>query len=99
MPAALQFVQRPDHAGSTDVEVLQRQRCPPAVPLLSRPEPVVIECGGGIRGDRGDRIADSRRIPGLVDQGLELIRFVEDRASLVARTSTRRAVLRARADG
>jgi len=44
----------------------------------------VIERGGGIVGDRGDGVTDARRIPRLVDQGLELRRFVEDRVSLIA---------------
>jgi hypothetical protein len=44
----------------------------------------VIERGRCVRGDRGDGVANSSRLPRLIDQGLELRRVVEDRVSLIA---------------
>jgi hypothetical protein len=75
--AAPQRVERPDHAGRTDIEALQRQRLLPPVPVVRRPQRVGIECRVGVGDDRGDRVLGARWNPQLVGQRLELRRFVE----------------------
>jgi hypothetical protein len=77
-----QRIERPDHAGRTDIEVLHRQRRLPPVPFVCRPERSEVERRVGVGDDRGDRILDARRIPRLVAQRLELRRFIEHDASL-----------------
>jgi hypothetical protein len=74
-----QRVQRPDHAGPTGVEALQRQRLVLSVPFVRGPERLRVERRVGVRDDRGDRILDPRRHPRLVDQSVELRRLVEHR--------------------
>jgi hypothetical protein len=43
----------------------------------------------GVGDDRGDRVLDAGRIPRLVDQRLELRRFVKQGASLPAKGTVR----------
>jgi len=85
--ASPERVERPDHAGRPDVEVLQRERLLPPIPFVRGPERIGVERGGGIRDDRGDGVFDPRRIPRLVDQRLELRGFVEDRPSVHVRAA------------
>ena len=72
MTASPQRIERPDHTGRTDVEVLHRQRCLPPVPFVGGPERIEIERRVGVADDRGDRVSDACRIPPLVGQRLEL---------------------------
>jgi hypothetical protein len=72
MAASPQRVERPDHAGPAEVEVLERQRLLPPVPFVRGPERVGVERRVSVGDDRRDRVLDARRIPGLVDQRLEL---------------------------
>jgi hypothetical protein len=72
--AASERVERPDHGGGADIEVLERQVRPPAVPLVRGPERRCIERRIGVRDDRGDRVSDTSRVPRLVGQSLELRR-------------------------
>ena len=81
--ASPQRVERPDHAGRTDVEVLQRQRLLPPVPFVRGPERVGIERRVSVGDDRGDRVHDARGIPRLVGQRFELRWFVEHGVSLL----------------
>ena len=75
--APLQDVERPDDAGRADVEILQRQRRLPAVPLVRRPQLVAAVRGVGVRDDLADRCADAPLVPRLVRQRLECLRPVE----------------------
>ena len=72
-----QRVERPDHARSTDVQVLERQRRIASVPLMRWPERIVDERRIGVPDDRSDRIFDTRRNPRPFDQRLELRRLIE----------------------
>jgi hypothetical protein len=82
MAASPQRVERPDHAGRTDMESLQRQQLLPPVPFVRRPERSGIELRVAVGDDRRDRIFDACRIPRLVGERLELRWFVEHGASL-----------------
>jgi hypothetical protein len=75
--APSQRVERPDHAGSTHVEVFQRQRLFPPVPFVRGPELVEIKRRVGVGDNRGDHVLDAGRNPRRVDQRLELRRLVE----------------------
>jgi hypothetical protein len=77
MAASPQRVERPDHAGRTDVESLQRQRLLPPVPFVGGPERIGIERRVGVGDDRGDRVLDARRVPRLVSQPLKLSWLVQ----------------------
>jgi hypothetical protein len=77
-----QRVERPDHTGRTDMEVLHRQRLLPPIPVVRGPECLEIERRVGVGDDRGDRVLDARRIPRLVGERLKLRWFVEHGASL-----------------
>jgi hypothetical protein len=70
--ASPQRVERPDHAGRTNVEALQRQRLLPPVPFVRGPERIEIKRRVGVGDDRGDRVLDAHRIPRLVGQPLKL---------------------------
>ena len=76
-PRAAQHVERPDHAGRADVEVLHRRRRLPAVPLVGRPERVGVVRRVDVGDDRADRVADARFVPRRVGQRLERLRPVE----------------------
>ena len=95
MAAPPKRVERPDHAGRTDVEILHRHRLLPPVPFVGGPELLGVERSVSVRDDRGDRALDARGIPRLFDQRLELRRLVEHAASLVqGRSGTLRRVQR-----
>ena len=82
MAASPKPVERPDHAGCPNVEVLQRQRLLPPVPFVGGPERIGIERRVNVGNDRGDRVHNARGIPRLVGQRFELRWFVEHRVSL-----------------
>src|SRR5436190_9366081 len=79
MAAPAQRVERPDHTGGADVEVLHRERSSPSVPFVGEPETFGIEGRIGVADDPRDRLLDPGWIPGLVGQRLELAWFVEHR--------------------
>jgi len=68
---AAQRVQRPEHAGGADVEVLERQGRLPALPLPGRPERCVVERLLGRFDDRLDRVAHARLAPRRLRERLE----------------------------
>src|SRR5918912_168900 len=80
--ASPQRVERPDHAGRTNVEVLQRQRFLPPFPFVRGPEPLRIERRVGVGDDRRDRVLNARRGPRLVSQPLKLSWVVQHAATL-----------------
>ena len=98
MAEPAQGVERPEHAGGADVEVLQRQLRLPAVPLVRRPERGV-ERRVGVDHDLADRVADARLVPRLVGQRLEVLRLVEHGVSRAASPCSPGRSGRARAAG
>ena len=80
--ASPQRVERPDHAGCTDVEVLHRQRLLPPVPFVRGPERLPIERRVGVGDDRRDCVHNALGIPQLVGQRFELGWFVEHGSTL-----------------
>src|SRR3954452_22571568 len=81
MAASPQRVERPDHAGRTNVEAFQRQRLLPPVPFVRGPERIGIEYRVSVGDDRGDRVLDARRVPRLFSQPLELSWVVQHGAT------------------
>jgi hypothetical protein len=70
-------VQRPDDARSTDVEVRERQRHRPGVPVVGRPQRRRVVRRVAIRNDLGDAVADAPLVPRLVRERLERLGPVE----------------------
>jgi hypothetical protein len=68
--AAPEDVERPDHAGGTNVQVLQRRRRLPAVPFVRRPELLWFERGIRVDNDASDRVAHAALAPRFVGQRL-----------------------------
>jgi hypothetical protein len=77
VPAAAQRVERPDDSAGADVELLQRRRRLPQIPLVRRPQPDRVERVVGIGDDRVDRRADTRLVPLFVGERLERVRLLE----------------------
>src|SRR6059058_1539180 len=80
--ASLERVERPDHSARTDVEVLQRRRRAPHVPLVGGPELVRVVGFLGLCDDPLDRVADAELVPGLVSERLECLWSVEHYAAV-----------------
>src|SRR5438094_33155 len=82
--ASLERVERPDHSARTDVEVLQRRRRAPHVPLVRGPEPIRIVGLVGVSDDRPDPRANALLVPRLVGGRLERLGLEEHYAAVTA---------------
>ena len=67
--ASAQHVERMDHAGGADVQVLHRRRRLPAVPLVGGPERVGVVGRVDVGDDAADRVADDASSHGVSVSG------------------------------
>ena len=78
MAVAPQPVERPQHTGGPDVEVLHRARPVPAVPLVRPPEELRPAPGlVRVAHERSDPFAHALLVPGLLRQLFERVGLVE----------------------
>ncbi len=82
MAAVPECVERPDHAGRTEVQrrdATERRLVGLLVEGVGRPELVGVECLLRLRDDRGDRRACPVGVPGGLGEGLVGVRVDERR--------------------
>src|SRR6187431_164088 len=80
MTAVAQVRKTPQDACSAAVQVLQRARRTPAIPILRGPEKLrPTECSIRVVHDLADAGADPILVPGLVGERLEILGPVEHR--------------------
>ena len=78
MVTPAKLVESPEHARRARVELLQRARRPPAVPVVGAPQQLrATERGVRVGDDLTDGVADARGVPGLVGEGLERLRLIQ----------------------